>query len=201
MEAHKDKVQDADLLVDMDKFIKQEKSHANAHHAHNKKIDELELEEYQQHRADVLANKPLSTTLLGAMVSIEHIASSLGRDIIDRYGNKAEKEYKLFVWHSYEEIEHKDVAFRVWKELAKDKKQLKKIATTNFKTVVGFVLSYVWGKCKEEKLLWKVKTWYDFTRLAYRIVASLIVPYLFILKDSFDPALIDDSKYELARNS
>jgi predicted metal-dependent hydrolase len=195
MEAHKHKITDPKLLADMDKFIKEEQAHSNAHHAHNKSIGELDMEEYQQHRADVLAKRPLSNTLLGAMVSIEHMASSMGRDFIDRYSDKTQKPYTLFLWHSKEEIGHKDVAYRVWSELAKDKKQLKKVAAVNFKTVSGFVVKYVWKRCKEEKLLSKASTWVDFVRLAYRMTTSLVIPYAFILKDSFDPRVIDDSKY------
>lgn len=191
MKAHKNSIEDKELLEAVDKFIKQETSHAKAHHKHNERIDVLDLEEFQQHRADVLSKRPLNTTLLGAMVSIEHMASSLGRDFIDRYSSETSREYKLFLWHSREEIEHKDVAFRVWKYLGKDKATLNKIAKQNFKTVVSFVLGYVWKNTDKSK----PKNWLDLIRLGHRLTVSLFIPYLAIFKDSFDPAQIDDSKY------
>ena len=196
MEAHKDKIDDPELLADMDHFIKQELSHANAHHAYNKKIEELELEEYQKHRAEVLAKRPLNSTLLGAMVSIEYIAASLGVDFLNRYPNKKEKEFVLFGWHAKEEIEHKDVAFRVWEKLAKDKSKLKRIALVNFKTVIGFAVKYVWNKCKEERLLYKPSTWYDLSRLMFRLLTSAVLPYRKILSPSFNPANIARLKYD-----
>lgn len=190
MEAHKDKIKDPELLLDMDKFIKQEQSHANAHHAYNKKINELELEEYQKHKAEVLSKRPLSSTLLGAMVSIEYIAACLGKDFLDRYADREQKEFKLFAWHSKEEIDHKDVAFRVWSALSKDKSKLKGISIVNFKVVIGFVIRYTWNKCKEEKLLWKPSTWFDLGRMFIRIFTSGVLPYREILKPSFNPTEI-----------
>ena len=191
MIAHKDSIEDPHLLSLIDKFIKQETAHSKAHHKHNERIGELELEELQQYRADVLAKRPLNTTLLGAMVSIEHMASNLGRDFIDRYSEETSREYKLFLWHSQEEIEHKDVAFKVWQYFGKDKKKLNKIAKQNLKTVVKFITGYVWKNTDKTK----PKNWLDMARLSHRMIVSLFVPYVSIFRDSFDPATIDDSKY------
>jgi predicted metal-dependent hydrolase len=195
MEAYKPKVKDPELLADMEKFIKQEQSHSKAHHAHNKKIDELDLEATQYAKANILAQKPASGTVLGAMVSIEHMASSAARDLIDRYSDKEGKEYKMYVWHAHEEIEHKSVAYKLWTYFKKDRSYLKRIAWVNFKTTVGFGLGYTWKKLKEEKLLWNPKTWYDLTKLSYRIIAKMLIPYTFIFRNNFNPDLIDDSKY------
>ena len=189
MEAHKDKITDPELLSDMNKFIKQETSHSKAHHALNKNIDGgLELEEFQRHRAEILAKRPASSTLLGAMVSIEYIAASISKDIINRYSNETSKQHRVFVWHAHEEIEHIDVAYRVWEKLAKDKKQLKKIAMTNFRTVLGFAVKYTWNKCREDKILWNPSTWFDLSKLMLRIFTSAFIPYTAILKDSFNPS-------------
>lgn len=190
MEAHKDKIDDPVLLADMDNFINQETNHANAHHALNKKINGgLELENMHRYRAEILAKRPKSSTLLGAMVSIEYIAACLGKDFLNRYPISTGKEHALFAWHAQEEIDHRDVAFRLWERLAKDKNQLKKISLTNFKTVIGFVLKYTWSKCKEEKILHKPSTWYDLSRLMIRVLFSAFIPYLAIMKDDFNPSL------------
>jgi predicted metal-dependent hydrolase len=201
IEAYKPKVDDAELLVEMDKFIKQEKAHTKAHHAHNLSIGDAHLEGSQYARAEALAKKPASGTVLGAMVSIEHMASSAARDLIDRYEHEKGKEYKMFVWHAREEIEHKSVAFRLWKYFKKDRSFLKRIAVVNFKGTVLFGLNYMWKKLKEEKLLWKPKTWYDMTRLMYRVVFKMLLPYSCIFRNDFDPDKIDDSKYVLVRHT
>lgn len=195
MEAYKPKVTDEQLLAEMDKFIKQETAHSKAHHAHNKKIDELDLEAEQYAKANILANKPASGTVLGAMVSIEHMASSAARDLIDRYSDKPEKEYKMYVWHAHEEIEHKSVAYKLWKYFDKDPSYLKRIAWVNFKTTVGFGLGYTWRKIKQEKLYWQPSTWFDLAKLSHRIIFKMLVPYTFIFRKNFNPDLIDDSKY------
>lgn len=195
MEAHKPNVKDPQLVKEMEDFIKQETSHSKAHHAHNVRIGEVELEQLEYARAKVLGKKPKSSVLLGAMVSIEHIASSLGRDLIDRYSQEEGREYKLFVWHGREEISHKSIAFKLWKYFGKDKALLNQVAKTNFKSTIGFTLKYVWRKCKEEKLLLKMSTWKDFIKLAWRLAVTVCVPYLFIFSDKFDPDLIDDSAY------
>lgn len=195
MEAYKPKVDDPELVAEMEKFIRQERSHTKAHHAHNKSIGELDLEAQEFARAEVLGKKPHSGTILGAMVSIEHLASSAARDLIDRYKDKEGKEYKMYVWHAHEEIEHKDVAFRLWKYFNKEKSYLNRIAVVNFKSTVGFGLKYVFDKLRAEKLFWKWSTWVDLGRLSYRIVFGMLIPYVFIFRDNFDPRLIDDSQY------
>jgi len=195
MEAYRPRVDDPQLLKEMDKFIEQERSHSKAHHAHNERIGEVELESVEFKRAEILGKKPHSGTLLGAMVSIEHLASSAARDLIRRYENENGREYKLFVWHGREEISHKSIAYKLWRYFKKDKSYLNRIAVVNFKSTVGFGLKYVWSKCKEEGILWKLSTWRDFGRLGYRITTGMLIPYLFIFRDNFDPDLIDDSAY------
>lgn len=196
MQAHKDKVTNTKLLKDINTFIDQETNHANAHSNFNRNLGRPDVEREQKALVDVLAKRAHSTYILGAMVSIEHIASSLGRDFIDRYSEQTSAEHQLFLWHAKEEISHKDVAFRLWEYLGKDQKQLRKIAVVNFKIVNKFILSYVWNSCKQDRLLTKVSTWVDFTRLSYRLFVSLLIPYAFIFKASFDPAKIDDTRYE-----
>lgn len=195
MEAYKPKVKDPQLVKEMETFIQQELSHSKAHHAHNTRIGELELEQTEINRATILGKKPHSGTLLGAMVSIEHLASSAARDLIKRYEHETGREYKLFVWHGREEISHKSIAFKLWKYFNKDKAFLNRIAVVNFKSTVGFALKYVWIKCKEEKLLGKPSTWFDMGRLAWRILFGMLIPYAFIFSNKFDPELIDDSAY------
>ena len=196
MQAHRDEVTDTKLLKDIDNFIDQETNHATAHSNFNKIIDRPDVEAVQKSLVRVLSKRTHSTYILGAMVSIEHIASSLGRDFIDRYSDHTDSEHSLFLWHAKEEISHKDVAFRLWEYLGKDHKQLRKIALVNFKTVNVFVLKYVWDSCKRDKLLAKPSTWIDFARLSYRLITSLVIPYALIFRASFDPAAIDDTKYE-----
>ena len=192
--SYKDSV-DSELRSDIDKFIKQEQSHANAHHSHNKRYDLLAEETLHRVRAEVLAKRPKNRFVLGAMVSIEHMAASLGRDFLDRYSNQASKEYKLFAWHSREEIEHKALAYNVFKAIGGSKETLHRAAKTNLRTVVMFILKHVASKITEEKLWHKPSTWIDLGRLSSRLVTSLVIPYFTIFTDSFDPENIDDSKY------
>lgn len=187
VEANKKDVKCPVLLQEMDKFIKQETSHANAHHAHNTRIDEVAEEQLQRNRTAVLGRKPNNQVIVGAMVSIEHFASTMSYDFIKRYSDKTDREYKLFLWHSAEEIEHKDLAYSLWKYKHYDDSVLPKIAKQNIKYCLTFALKYVYDKCKQDKILHKPSTWLGFARLAKRIVFNFMPRYSSIFTKHFTP--------------
>jgi len=110
------------------------------------------------------------------------MASTLGQDFIDRYEAEESREYRLFLWHSREEIEHKDVAFNIWLELGYTTEELRRPAWSNLKYVLGSVLSYVWNNCDKGS----PKTYIDLTRLLWRL-QSTIRRYSTIFTRGFQP--------------
>lgn len=183
MESYLDDVDDPELKQDMLKFIKQEQSHANAHSKHNtlQGLDSFEEEQYR--RTKVLSRRPRSKQLLAAMVSIEHMAATLGQDYLDRYSNETSREHRLFAWHSREEIEHKDVAFRLWKHLGYTTQELRRPALNNYVYVLRSVLSYVWSKV--DPTYWV--DYKDLLRLFWRLTGKFTIRYSTIFTRGFNP--------------
>jgi predicted metal-dependent hydrolase len=188
-------VKDEDLKERMIQFMKEELAHASAHESFNSRHNLKEEEEKEFKNTRVLHKRPGMLFWLGTMVSIEHLASCMARSYIDRWGSKETKDYKLFCWHAKEELGHKTLALDLWDYLGHDRKQLAKIAYTNQKYVIGFLLKYTINKLKEDKALYKLTTLKDLLSCFTYVGFKICVPMLRIYLPKFHPNQIDDSKY------
>lgn len=192
---HLPNVKDQNLKSRMIQFVKEELSHANAHESFNKRhnLKDAELKEFSNTK--VIHRRPGMIFWLGTMVSIEHLACCMSRGYLDKWKNHTNKDYKLFAWHSKEELEHKTLALDLWDYLGIPRSKLIKIAMLNQKYVLGYLFKYIFAKLKQEKMLYKISTWKDLYCFSWYMLSKILVPMLRIYLPKFNPNKIDDTKY------
>jgi len=195
VQSYMDDVTDADLKSRMVQFVKEETAHSKAHEDFNLRHGLKEAEEDEYKNTKLLHRKPKLRFWLGTMVSIEHLASCMGRSYLDRWSDRKSKDFKLFCYHAKEELGHKKLALDLWDYLGYDRKELRKIAAVNQKYVIGFLLKYTIQKVKEDGLLYKLSTIIDMIDCFSYIGIKIVIPGLRIYRKDFDPDDIDDSKY------
>lgn len=133
-------ISDEKLRADVRGFIKQEAAHARAHNSGVEQFLELHGMEMQSIIAKVdwifnvaLADKPFGLTIpkrlekawlverLGIVAAIEHFTCVLGKYALDNETWEAADADQVMLdilrWHAAEEIEHRNVAFDVYRHL------------------------------------------------------------------------------------
>jgi predicted metal-dependent hydrolase len=188
-------VKDEELRQRMVQFIKEELSHANAHEAFNARhgLKELEEKEYRQTR--IVYKRPNLPFWLGTMVSIEHLAACMSRSVLGRWKNNPNRDYKLFCWHAIEELGHKSLAIDLWNYLGFSEKELKKIAKTNQKYVMGFLIGYTIKNVYKDGQLKKLSTWKELLSWSYFVTSKVLIPMLTIYLPKFHPNNTNDEQY------
>lgn len=197
-------IKDPQLLEDIRGFIGQEGHHQKIHRDMNQKInDECNLEVKRlEAMFDALAHrqiKPLVNSKLGhklwlaQTVCAEHFTAILGEFLLAHpqfldgtdHGLK-----KLFEWHAVEEIEHKAVAFDVYKE-AVDKPIVLRL--TMLLVTVAFIGEIMFGQYKmmrwsKFKPSWKdIKEVWLFNFGKDGIARNVFVPWLRFFAPGFHP--------------
>lgn len=190
---YKPLVTDPALRERIDTFVRQELSHGAAHHKHNERSGTIDLEESEFRRARLAMQRPGNPLWLATMVSIEHIASCYAREFLHKYSTRKPREFKLFVWHSLEEIEHKSLAMDVWNHLGFSRSKLRSAAYSNVTYVWRFTIGYTYRKLREEGQLWKLRTLIDSGVLFKSVLVHCWIPYLRIFRADFHPNDVDDT--------
>jgi predicted metal-dependent hydrolase len=192
---HRGNVTSPELLSRIDEFIKQESSHACAHHAMNKRQDLVDLENAEQKKVRVIHRSPDKLIWLATMVSIEHFAACLSRMIINKFHKESTRDFNLFLWHSKEELSHKSLAIDLWNQISAPKEKLRKVAFMNQRYVWKYLLSHTIGSLKNDRVLWKFSTLVDLLCLSSILFFKVFLPSLSIYLPAFHPDNVDDSKY------
>jgi len=169
-------------------FVDEELAHANAHEAYNRRYGLTEDELVQIVKARVVHRRPGLKFWLGTMVSIEHLAACMGRMYLNRFEGREGRDYKLFEWHSKEELGHKELAIDVWHEMGFD--GLNEIIEKNQRYVCTFVVKYVAARTdwKSPKAVW------DFAKWMWAMTHGVFIPMKYILDRGFHPSHVDDSR-------
>jgi predicted metal-dependent hydrolase len=188
-------VNNVELRNRMIQFQKEEISHANAHHAYNKKYNLIDMEELEFKKTKIIARKPHLKLWLGTMVSIEHIAACLSRLIINRWMEKDGKNYKLFCWHAKEELSHKSLALDLWVYLGNNHSDLKIIAKKNQKYVLSFLIKYTIQKTYADKKFVSCFTIKDFFVWLFLMIKYVALQMHEIYAPSFHPNKKNDNHY------
>jgi hypothetical protein len=113
------------LLQDANDFIAQEAVHTREHVALNKIMDgsHYPLEKIRSHiKRDIeIVGKLGPMAMLGATISLEHFTAMLGDYLLrnpSQLDGAPEDVRRLWLWHAFEETEHKAVAFDVFEVAA-----------------------------------------------------------------------------------
>lgn len=104
-------------------FIGQEAYHSLAHkqlneYAQQFGIPALKVEKYVDKSLKYIQQHLSAEICLAATIALEHYTATMAEELLTnkRWLEQMDPEFvKLWKWHSLEEIEHKHVAFQVWK--------------------------------------------------------------------------------------
>lgn len=193
--AYLPEVKDLELRNRMLQFIDEELSHARAHEAFNKRQNLLNFCDLQEQNASTVHKKPKLKLWLGTMVSIEHLAACVSRSILKNFPKNQNKNHKLFVWHSVEELGHKSLAIDLWNYLGFSKKDLIKIAMLNQRYVLSFLLKHTVEQTYLSGGFRKIGTYFSLVKWLAFILGNIVVPMTTIYLPNFHPNTTDDSKY------
>lgn len=112
-------------LNDIKGFIAQEAMHSREHDAMNTWVSEhgYDIQKLEKRLGVVLAIARFlpPSTQLAVTCSLEHVTAMMAEMLIDRDDVRSvmsEDMKKLWVWHALEEVEHKSVAFDLYKNVA-----------------------------------------------------------------------------------
>lgn len=176
IKALRDKIIDEQLLKDIDTFIKQENWHSYAHRQYNnwlltqglqsKKLEERFLRQFTFLTKNLNKKQKLTTT-----VCLEHITSTLANYMLEHPEllDSMDPHFRhLWIWHSVEELEHKNIAMDVLNSTSKFTMNLRRLnmifATTLLMLMVfGNTISFL----KADKQLWKWQTFKDATSFMF----------------------------------
>ena len=182
------------LAARIDGFVAEELAHASAHESYNKRHDLKEAEQQEYQKTKIVHRTPGRRFWLGTMVSIEHLAACMGRMYLERFKVCDSKDYKLFEWHSREEIGHKSLAMDIWRELGYSDKHLRAIARQNQAYVLGFIATNAL-----KNIDWKKpKNWVDLLDWGWWMTKKVFIPMLAIYIPRFHPNWFNDQRYEVA---
>jgi predicted metal-dependent hydrolase len=194
VKAYIPQVQDEGLRGRMLQFMAQETAHKNAHHAHNKRTGLLGKELAEVGKTAIASRRPKMKVWLAAMVSIEHIAASISRHMIRKYGKDSGREVSLFVWHAKEELEHKSLAVDLWDYLGYPRSELYSTARSNLKYVLRTAYTHMLEELRRDGQMGKVTTWLRLVQLGFHTITVVVIPYTEIYSKAFHPDNIDDTK-------
>jgi hypothetical protein len=74
-------------------------------------------------------------------------------------------------------------------------KELKKIAKTNQRYVMGFLIGYTIKNVYKDGQLKKLSTWKDLFSWSYFVTSKVLLPMLTIYLPNFHPNNVDDKQY------
>lgn len=137
-------IDDPALQADIAAFIGQESHHAQSHEAFNNAIltDDYNIKQFQHLMdAEFVRLRTLShRRQLAATVVLEHFTAMIAGYML-RYphlmAHLDSNMQRLWLWHAVEEIEHKSVAFDVYRQVFDNKAQLRRSMRT---ISCGFIL-------------------------------------------------------------
>jgi len=201
-------IEDAALLEELDRYIKQEATHYRRHKEFN---DTLSKKGYSSVRKmeDTLAkdyaaleSKRSLRFNLAYAEGFEAMALAIGEMLIeDReylFGNSDSAVASLILWHFVEEIEHKNVAFDVFDHLY----------GSYLWRIIGLVYatSHIFWRTgqgyrallKEDGLWWSAASRWELLKVLGRIAANIAPRWLRILKPGYHPKQVSDPEWGLA---
>jgi predicted metal-dependent hydrolase len=144
-----DRVQDPELKERIRGFIGQEANHSKEHSAFNRFLDARGLpigriEKFVEGKLKTLKERSSPEANLARTVALEHLTAFLASALLEHPEVLARVHPKVaafWAWHAIEEIEHRSVAFDVYKQFVDDEPlRLRAMATT---TVIFAALNVV----------------------------------------------------------
>ena len=199
-----DRIDDPELKRNVKAFSAQEAQHSNQHAELNMKFDELgfpaaKVESFFVDYIDGRAAHWSHEERLATTVVMEHITATMANYWLKnehRFPKMPEEFRKMMAWHSIEEIEHKSVAFDVYKEHVGDYRRLLRrllIQMWMFPVVTRKIVKKSLKSMGHKPTL---KERYEAIKFLWGrggMITSMIPMYLAAAKRDFHPWDVDDS--------
>jgi predicted metal-dependent hydrolase len=201
---HRQFVTDPKLKAEVKAFTQQEGLHTREHIAYNEALQtivdaaavEADFDKYVEWMKKTLGVK----RALLATAAFEHFTALLAEAVLDNpeYLAGAREDYaRIWTWHALEELEHKSVAYDVYRAAYGTKLEWNRIAVMVIVTMhfFGFLNKRLWVLMKGEglhknPLSWAKLVWHMFGSPG--IFRRLIPKYLMYYKVGFHPNDIDN---------
>lgn len=183
---YKDQISDPALKQDVRSFIEQEGQHTREHHKYNQALkqrgyDVDKLEKIVKKRIELGTKMSSKEQQLAATSALEHFTAVLAEYLLTspHISSLARPNMKaMWQWHAVEEIEHKAVAFDVYKQCVNKEFPRKRIffsmtIALPFDTIRNMIHMF-----RKEKVLFDLKMWYRGWKYLATNLFPIIVPKL-----------------------
>lgn len=202
---YQDRIEDPKLRSEVKGFFKQEGIHSREHRKYNQLLcqqrgyDLKELESVYLNRIEASKNDPKITNrvMLASTVAVEHFTASFGESFLQ---GKLVKNVEgplgdLWRWHSLEELEHKSVAFDVYRQIGGDNKMRTTVMRLSMMTLFWDVMKVAIKILRHDQQLWKWKTVKSMAKFLFSkqgFIRIHVPAYKAFFRDDFHPWDIDN---------
>ena len=202
---YQDRIEDPKLRSEVKGFFKQEGIHSREHRKYNQLLcqrrgyDLEELEGVYLKRIEASKNDPKITNrvMLASTVAVEHFTASFGESFLQ---GKLVKNVEgplgdLWRWHSLEELEHKSVAFDVYRQIGGDNKMRTTVMRLSMMTLFWDVMKVAIKILLHDQQLWKWKTVKSMAKFLFSkqgFIRIHVPAYKAFFRDDFHPWDIDN---------
>ena len=206
---YRDRITDPKLQQEMRQFFSQEAVHLREHKRYNEMLCELrgyDLEKLEgplrRRMAWVKKNVPAREQLAGT-AAVEHLTAVLAEKALGNSGIFADADADadpamrdLWQWHSVEEMEHKAVAFDVYRAIGGTEKMRRAAMRRSTLFLTWDILHGVRHILKCDGKLWSAKVWLSGIRFLFGkqgILKGTWAPYKDFFREDFHPWQEDTS--------
>lgn len=202
---YQDRIEDPKLRSEVKGFFKQEGIHSREHRKYNQLLcqqrgyDLEELEGVYLNRIEASKNDPKITNrvMLASTVAVEHFTASFGESFLQ---GKLVKNVEgplgdLWRWHSLEELEHKSVAFDVYRQIGGDNKMRTTVMRLSMMILFWDVMKVAIKILRHDQQLWKWKTVKSMAKFLFSkqgFIRLHVPAYKAFFRDDFHPWDIDN---------
>jgi predicted metal-dependent hydrolase len=196
--AFQDQIRDPDLLAQVRAFIGQEANHTREHMAMNRFFETkgypaLAMEDWVKKRVARIQATHTPEENLARTAALEHFTAIMAKSFMDHpefFDRMHPVMARVWAWHAIEEVEHKSVAFDVFRETVNDEALRRKamLEVTFFFTLINFLRTlYLMQQGGD---LWSVKAWWRGLNLMWispGVFRKIIPDYLDFYRKGFHP--------------
>mgnify|MGYP000038257013 CR=1 FL=1 len=152
-------ISDPDMIANIKGFIGQEAHHGRCHDDLNDEIEKLGIpmtmiSNSMSARVHMLKNRFGPERQLALTVAMEHFTASLAEFILENPEvlNQAPKTFRqMMLWHSVEEIEHKAVAFDVYRQQVNNEWMRRRVMVVAMMSLFSRITMF------QIRILWQTK--------------------------------------------
>ena len=203
---YRDRITDPKLKEEMQQFFSQEAVHLREHKRYNQLLCEqrgYDLETLEgplrRRMGWVKKNVPAREQLAGT-AAVEHLTAVLAEKALGDHGLFTDADpamVALWQWHAVEEMEHKAVAFDVYRAIGGSEKMRRAAMRRSTLLLTWDILHGVRHMLKCDGKLWSPKVWFSGLRFLFGkqgLLRGTWAPYKAFFREDFHPWQEDSSE-------